>query len=501
MTVIGVIDASTDAFIYINTAFESLFGYSCLALNRTSGFQAIFCDETVAEEIRSIVMNGYPWVGVADLQAVDGTSIEVSLQVTPIAEEVSEQVLGFVLFCLPSTASKTFDQALSIESEITQVLKASQMCLWRLNVQGQKSWAINLESVLGEAQLPPFSEFLNAVHPDDRIQFEEVIARSQTMTAYEFAFRYFRRNGQRVWIESRGEVVFDEDGQPLYLSGTLADITWRKHAQQLRQIHHQRTNALLKSLPDHVICVGRDGIYRRIISSNPEFAIVFPKEQVGASIYDVLRLDTADQRMIYLQRSFLFHRPQTYEYQTVSANGQLYHLEESVVAIAGGNSKAPGAKLNGAATVEDEALILVRDVTRHKQLEAALFVSQRELQQREDVDRAFQDVGTEFRYATFLKRMGGEYVSCNQAFARLVGRSRQEICGKSDDELFSAQVAETLARHDLAVLNSEQMLDFDELFEREDQPRWCLVVRAPLYDELGKLLGICGTAVEVRSHL
>ncbi|MGG6265486.1 PAS domain S-box protein [Leptolyngbya sp. AN03gr2] len=487
--IVSIVEASDGTFVYVQAEFTHLFGFSLEGINELGGFEALFCNSTVAEEIRSIVMNGYPWTGIADLQAADGTSIEASLQVTPIAEEIGEQVLGFVLFCMPSMAAKTFDQAGAIDSEIVQVLQASQMCLWRLNVQDQTSWAINLESVLGEAQLPSYSDFLNVVHPDDRAQFDEVLARSQTMTAYEFAFRYFRRNGQIVWIKSRGEVVFDEDGQPLYLSGTLTDITWRRHAQQLRQANHRRTNTLLKSLPEHIVCVGRDGIYRRIISSNPEFAIVFPKEQVGVNIYDVLRSELADRRMVYLQRSFVFHRPQTYEYQTVSADGQLYYLEERVVAI--------DAKLNGAATAEDEALILVRDITQHKQLEAALLVSQIELQDRWGVDRSLRNIGAEFRYAAFLKRMGGDYVSCNQAFARLVGRSIQEICGKSDFDLFSPKIAEILMQHDLAVLNSGKMLDFDEVFERDGQPRWCLVDRAPLYNEAGQLFGICGTAVEI----
>lgn len=488
---ISIVEASNGAFVYVQAEFTHLFGFSLEGINELGGFEALFCNQTVAEEIRSILMNGYPWTGIADLQAADGTSIEASLQITPITEEMSEQVVGFVLFHTPSMAAKTFSvhQTLSIEHEITQVLQASQMSLWRLNVQGQASWALNLDSVLGETELPLYSEFLNAVHPEDRAQFEEVLTRSQIMTAYEFAFRYFRRDGQLVWIKSRGEVALDEDGQPLYLSGILTDITWRKHAQHLRQINHRRTNALLKSLPEHVICVGRDGIYRRIISSNPEFAIVFPKEQVGASIYDVLRLETADRRMIYLQRSFVLHRPQTYEYQAVSANGQRYYLEESVVAI--------DAKPNGAATAGDEALILVRDITRHKQLEEVLLASQIELQEKWVVDRSLKNIDAESRYATFLKRRGGDYVSCNQAFARLVGRSIQEICGKSDFELFPPKIAETLMQHDLAVLNSGKMLDFDEVFERNGQPCWCLVDRAPLYDEAGQLFGICGTAVEV----
>ena len=72
-----------------------------------------------------------------------------------------------------------------------------------------------------------------------------------------------------------------------------------------------------------------------------------------------------------------------------------------------------------------------------------------------------------------------------------------EIFGKSDYDLFSSKIAETLAQHDLSVMNLEKMLDFDEIFERNGQPRWCLVVRAPLYDEGGQLFGICGTAVEM----
>lgn len=373
--IVSIVEADGSTFVYVQAEFTRLFGFSLDGINELGGFEALFCDPTIADEIRSIVGNGYPWTGVADLQAVDGSSIETALQVTPISEDVGEQAVGFVMFCTPSMTVKLFDldEATSRDREVTQVLQAAQMALWRLNVQDQASWSLNLESVLGEAQLLKYSEFLKAVHPEDRAQFEQILERSQSIAVYELTFRYFCRNGQMVWIQSQGEIVFDTDGQPLYLSGTLTDITWRKYAQQLRQANQWRTNFLLKSLPEHVVCVGRDGIYRKIISSNPQLAAVFAKEQVGASLYDVSRLEIADQRMVYLQRSFFLQQPQTHEYQTVSADGQLYHLKERVVAI--------DARRNGDATAA-EALILVRDITQRKRLETALSERQAELQRQ-----------------------------------------------------------------------------------------------------------------------
>jgi len=86
---------------------------------------------------------------------------------------------------------------------------------------------------LGDSDL-----FVRLLHPDDR---ERVLAaHSRTHATHEqlsVEYRLIAKDGRVVWIRDEGVIVFDDDGEPLYLQGYLLDITSEREAQeQLRQM-------------------------------------------------------------------------------------------------------------------------------------------------------------------------------------------------------------------------------------------------------------------------
>ncbi len=61
----------------------------------------------------------------------------------------------------------------------------------------------------------------------------------------------------------------------------------------------------------------------------------------------------------------------------------------------------------------------------------------------------------------FFKNTEGQYLDCNQAFARLMGRPQQSVIGKTDLELFDRATAEQLRLEDQKILTSGVPLDKD----------------------------------------
>jgi two-component system cell cycle sensor histidine kinase/response regulator CckA len=79
--------------------------------------------------------------------------------------------------------------------------------------------------------------WIDLVHPDDRERmtqhFAGVLAEKKRFMA---DYRIVRRRDQKeLWVSGLGELVFDENGQPVKMLGTIQDITERKRAEQQKE--------------------------------------------------------------------------------------------------------------------------------------------------------------------------------------------------------------------------------------------------------------------------
>ena len=100
----------------------------------------------------------------------------------------------------------------------------------------------------------------------------------------------------------------------------------------------------------------------------------------------------------------------------------------------------------------------------------------------------------------FAKDRNLRLMAGNRAFAQRCGyASELEIIGRSDSEIFSAELAEKYRADDRQVIESGQpLLGIVELFpNRLGDPEWFVTDKVPLFAKDGKIHGLCGT---VRSY-
>jgi two-component system, sensor histidine kinase and response regulator len=99
--------------------------------------------------------------------------------------------------------------------------------------------------------------------------------------------------------------------------------------------------------------------------------------------------------------------------------------------------------------------------------------------------------------AIFAKDRDGRYLSYNPAASRMAGRSAQEVVGRSDRELFDAATAAQFEANERRMLDSGRALHFEERLPGPLGERVLQVVRGPLTDERGQLVGSYGVARDV----
>lgn len=134
---------------------------------------------------------------------------------------------------------------------------------------GTWDWDIQNGSLYWSPKVPPlfgyeegeitinYESFLEAVHPDDRGLVVDGVAQCiRQGREYETEYRCVWKDGTVRWMLERGDVVRNENGEPLHMLGVVMDITERKKAE----LQSKKQQSLLDLL--------RNGLGRYIRNNN-----------------------------------------------------------------------------------------------------------------------------------------------------------------------------------------------------------------------------------------
>lgn len=98
----------------------------------------------------------------------------------------------------------------------------------------------------------------------------------------------------------------------------------------------------------------------------------------------------------------------------------------------------------------------------------------------------------------FYKDPKGVYLGCNEAFAELVGRSINEIVGKTDFDLFPEEIAKFFREKDREMFTDLQKKSNEEWVDYPDGRHVLLdTLKAPFYNEHGELIGLLGISRDI----
>ncbi|MES2047431.1 MAG: response regulator [Pseudomonadota bacterium] len=159
--------------------------------------------------------------------------------------------------------------------------RAAGLGVWDWNVVDDKLvWDARMFELYGVSPQQfggAYETWLACVHPDDRAYSEAAVQRAlKNEQAYDIEFRIFLPDGRRRDIKADGQVLFDEHGQALRMTGVNYDITERKriaeevrrHRDHLLELVDERTaslNAIVEHAADGIVTINHEG---EIISFN-----------------------------------------------------------------------------------------------------------------------------------------------------------------------------------------------------------------------------------------
>jgi len=99
--------------------------------------------------------------------------------------------------------------------------------------------------------------------------------------------------------------------------------------------------------------------------------------------------------------------------------------------------------------------------------------------------------------AVFVTDASGRYRLINGALARVVGKEPDEVVGLTAKDLFPAEVAEAMERHDGQVIAERTPLTFEETLPLDGEERVFLAAKSPYFDRDGRVAGVIGIARDI----
>jgi PAS domain S-box-containing protein len=164
--------------------------------------------------------------------------------------------------------------------------------IFQIDRQGQWSflnpaWAeltgFSLEECLGQP-------FLGYLHAADKPRYLNMLtyAVDTGQSVFEGEFRIPTRTGEVKWVAAHQRIGYDDTGVVLGVSGTLSDITERKHDEIVLRMATSRLRALIENMQAGIL-VETEG--RRIALLNETFCHMF---QVPVPAHMLVESDTQD---------------------------------------------------------------------------------------------------------------------------------------------------------------------------------------------------------------
>ncbi len=273
--------------------------------------------------------------------------------------------------------------------------------------------------------------------------------------------------------------LLDERGHVRGSVGVCLDITDRRRAEEALRHTTEQLHIVTESMAAPVTRVSRDLKYLWVSKPYADWINRPASEITGSAIVDIIGEDA-------------FNRLRPHFEQVLS--GQVVRYEEQIEFRTIG-PRWISAVYNptlGADGLPDGWVAVVLDVTERKQMEKSV----RESEQR------FARFMHHLPGLAWIKDLQGRYVYANEAAMNVFGCTRDQLYGRTDDDVFPPETAARFKQNDLQALSSATGVQVIETLEHQDRiVHHSMVSKFPIVGPDGNQALVGGIAIDVTDRL
>jgi PAS domain S-box-containing protein/putative nucleotidyltransferase with HDIG domain len=283
---------------------------------------------------------------------------------------------------------------------------------------------------------------------------------------YEAEFK--DKNGETRVGRIRATLIRDENGKIIADLVMVTDTTETKRAEEALRESEERLNATLDALPDILFEVDSEGIIYDYRAPQPDLLYALPEESLGKTVSEVFPEDASNVIMDGIARAVKEGRHVGSDF-SLEMTGGVRWFDFSI---------STKGKPN---TPESRFIVVVRDITGRKRSEEAL------REKRNQLKTVFEST------PDFLILIDSEFVyqAVNPAFCRFMGKTEEELIGKTDFDVFPPDEAEIYRQSDIEVMTSgEPRILERQVTDADGVERLLQVAKTPILDTTGESAGI-----------
>ncbi|MHA6249223.1 PAS domain-containing hybrid sensor histidine kinase/response regulator [Pontibacter sp. CAU 1760] len=301
---------------------------------------------------------------------------------------------------------------------------------------------------------------------------KRVVQRQQLV---EFEEQLFDKEGSPTYHFRRLNPVFGKDGKLLHVIGHGMNITEQKRAQAVIAASEAKNSAILAAIPDMIFILDGKGTVLDMNNVEEHHLPLPLNEMIGQNLEDLFPQPLGREIVQMLQEVVATGIPAKKEFSFEFKDG-LRHYEGRYVKYA-----------------DNQVLSIIRETTEDKKL--AL-----ESKAKNDFIEQVLDSSPSLIY---VKDAEGTFLLVNHEFAKLFGKTIEEVEGKSAKDLYpNQQEARLYLSTDHQVINEQKEVKLQERFTNsKGEITWFSTTKKPLISPDGKVqvLGISTNITEQRN--
>ncbi len=221
---------------------------------------------------------------------------------------------------------------------------------WSWNIADNKiEWSDEMYRIYGlepQSEQITFERFLSLIHPDYREKrLQEIQQALESRKADDYFLQIVTPDGKIKMLKGLGEVILDENNNPLGINGTCQDITMEYLLNRDLKERKENFKQLINNAPDGVIVVNAENI---ISLWNPKSEEIFgwtSEEVIGKSLSETIfsnRYKELDEKGMqgYLATGEARMLNRTQELQACNKNGEEFYISLTVSETMQGGQRA-----------------------------------------------------------------------------------------------------------------------------------------------------------------
>ena len=284
-----------------------------------------------------------------------------------------------------------------------------------------------------------------------------------------------KKSGERMLVETSCIDISLQDREVRL--ATVNDITERERMEQQLKDADQKIRGMLISSDHGILLLD---IHFRLVLLNKAAkqinkAVTGEEGEIGQNVYD-LCLPEYKTMISRIHRQALKGRKQETEI-LLGREGEKkwYHLycfpvkneENEIIGIC----------------------ITLTDISDRKQAEAAL---EHARQEKMEYQFRLQSILNNTPQIVFIKDLEGRYLLVNKSLNETMGRTEEQMIGKTDFDFEDPELAGKYRQIDQQVISTLQMIETEEIAMTSKGIRHLLIVKFPLFDKNNQLYGVGG---------